>query len=111
MYKGAEHTQVFERAMRNIKYAVELKKKNNLNVTGIEQDHDLLKRAKNANYKVLKSIDQIKSNKFDLKGLKNNVDQIWAEAVVLWKSGQESVFLEGEKYIATLSLNCQLISS
>jgi MoaA/NifB/PqqE/SkfB family radical SAM enzyme len=33
MYKGPEHTQVFDRAMKNIKYAVDLKKKNNLKVT------------------------------------------------------------------------------
>ena len=33
MYKGPEHTRVFDRAMSHIKYAVELKKKNNLNVT------------------------------------------------------------------------------
>ena len=33
MFKGKEHTKVFFRAMKNIKYAVELKKKLNLNVT------------------------------------------------------------------------------
>lgn len=33
MYKGPEHTEVFDRAIKNIKYAVDLKKKNNLNVT------------------------------------------------------------------------------
>lgn len=33
MYKGPEHTEVFDRAMRNISYAVELKKKKNLDVT------------------------------------------------------------------------------
>jgi MoaA/NifB/PqqE/SkfB family radical SAM enzyme len=33
MFKGPEHTEVFDRAMRNIRYAVELKKKNNLKVT------------------------------------------------------------------------------
>ena len=33
MFKGPEHTHVFERAMSNIKFAVELKKKQNLNVT------------------------------------------------------------------------------
>lgn len=33
MFKGTEHTQVFDRAMRHIKYAVDLKKKNNLKVT------------------------------------------------------------------------------
>ena len=33
MYKGPEHTHVFDRAMKNIRYAVELKKKLNLNVT------------------------------------------------------------------------------
>ena len=33
MYKGPEHTQVFDRAMEHIKYAVELKRKNNLKVT------------------------------------------------------------------------------
>ena len=33
MYKGPEHTEVFDRAMKNIRYAVELKKKLNLNVT------------------------------------------------------------------------------
>jgi len=33
MYKGKEHTHVFERAMKHIKYAVDLKRKNNLNVT------------------------------------------------------------------------------
>ena len=33
MYKGAEHTEVFDRAMRNIRYAVELKRKLNLDVT------------------------------------------------------------------------------
>lgn len=33
MFKGPEHTHVFERAMKNIKYAVEFKKKNNLKVT------------------------------------------------------------------------------
>jgi len=33
MYKGPEHTQVFDRAMRNIKYAVDLKKRLGLSVT------------------------------------------------------------------------------
>jgi MoaA/NifB/PqqE/SkfB family radical SAM enzyme len=33
MFKNSEHTQVFDRAMRHIKYAVELKKKLNLKVT------------------------------------------------------------------------------
>tara|TARA_B110000037_G_scaffold9099_1_gene9947 strand:- start:2052 stop:3224 length:1173 start_codon:yes stop_codon:yes gene_type:complete len=33
MFKDATHTEVFDRAMRNIKYAVELKKKLNLKVT------------------------------------------------------------------------------
>ena len=33
MYKSAEHTEVFERAMKNIKYAVELKKKKKLKCT------------------------------------------------------------------------------
>ena len=33
MFKGAEHTQVFDRAMKHIRYAVELKKKLNLKVT------------------------------------------------------------------------------
>jgi len=33
MYKGPEHTQVFDKAMANIKYAVEYKKKHNLPVT------------------------------------------------------------------------------
>ena len=33
MFKGPEHTEVFERAMKNIRYAVNLKKKLNLKVT------------------------------------------------------------------------------
>jgi MoaA/NifB/PqqE/SkfB family radical SAM enzyme len=33
MYKGPEHTEVFDKAMSNIRYAVELKKKLNLKVT------------------------------------------------------------------------------
>tara|TARA_B110000438_G_C15793840_1_gene641958 strand:- start:637 stop:1809 length:1173 start_codon:yes stop_codon:yes gene_type:complete len=33
MFKSAEHTEVFDRAMKHIKYAVELKKKLNLKVT------------------------------------------------------------------------------
>ncbi len=33
MFRGPEHTQVFERAMKHIRYAVDLKKKNNLKVT------------------------------------------------------------------------------
>mgnify|MGYP001418342511 CR=1 FL=1 len=33
MFKGPEHTHVFDRAMKHIKYAVELKKKQKLNVT------------------------------------------------------------------------------
>jgi MoaA/NifB/PqqE/SkfB family radical SAM enzyme len=33
MYKGPEHTQVFDKAMKNIKYAVDLKKKLGLSVT------------------------------------------------------------------------------
>jgi MoaA/NifB/PqqE/SkfB family radical SAM enzyme len=33
MYKGPEHTQVFERAIKNIKYAVDLKKQKKLSVT------------------------------------------------------------------------------
>ena len=33
MFKSKEHTEVFDRAVKNIKYAVELKKKLNLNVT------------------------------------------------------------------------------
>ena len=33
MYKGPEHTNVFYRAMKHIKYAVDLKKKKNLKVT------------------------------------------------------------------------------
>ena len=33
MYKGPEHTEVFDQAMENIRHAVKFKKKNNLNVT------------------------------------------------------------------------------
>ena len=33
MFKGKEHTHVFDRAMKHIKYAVELKRKKNLKVT------------------------------------------------------------------------------
>jgi MoaA/NifB/PqqE/SkfB family radical SAM enzyme len=33
MYKGPEHTHVFDRAMANIRHAVDFKRKNNLNVT------------------------------------------------------------------------------
>lgn len=33
MYKGPEHTEVFDRAMEHIRYAVEFKRKNNLSVT------------------------------------------------------------------------------
>jgi len=33
MYKGPKHTEVFDKAIRNIKYAVEFKKKHNLSVT------------------------------------------------------------------------------
>ena len=33
MYKGPEHTEVFDRAMTHIKYAVDLKRRNNLKVT------------------------------------------------------------------------------
>lgn len=33
MYKGPEHTEVFDKALRNIKYAVDLKKKLGLSVT------------------------------------------------------------------------------
>lgn len=33
MYKGPEHTEVFDRAIKHIKYAVDLKKRKNLNVT------------------------------------------------------------------------------
>lgn len=33
MYKGPEHTEVFDRAMSHIRYAVELKRKKNLSVT------------------------------------------------------------------------------
>lgn len=33
MYKGPQHTKVFDQAMANIRYAVELKKRNNLPVT------------------------------------------------------------------------------
>jgi len=33
MYKGPEHTKVFDRAMSHIKYAIDLKKKKKLNVT------------------------------------------------------------------------------
>ena len=33
MYKGPEHTEVFDRAMSHIKYAVDLKKRNNLKCT------------------------------------------------------------------------------
>lgn len=33
MYKGPEHTEVFDRAIRHIKYAVDLKKRKNLPVT------------------------------------------------------------------------------
>lgn len=33
MYKGPQHTQVFDRAMSHIRYAVELKRKKNLGVT------------------------------------------------------------------------------
>ena len=33
MFKGPEHTQVYEKAMSNIRYAVDLKRKNNLSVT------------------------------------------------------------------------------
>jgi MoaA/NifB/PqqE/SkfB family radical SAM enzyme len=33
MYKGSEHTEVFDLAMKNIRYAVQYKKKHNLSVT------------------------------------------------------------------------------
>ena len=33
MYKGSEHTEVFDNAMKNIRYAVELKKRLDLDVT------------------------------------------------------------------------------
>ncbi len=33
MYKGPEHTKVFDRAMKHIKYAVDLKRRNRLHVT------------------------------------------------------------------------------
>ena len=33
MYKGSEYTEVYDKAIKNIKYAVEFKKKNNLSVT------------------------------------------------------------------------------
>jgi len=33
MYKGSEHTEVFDKAMKNIRYAVHYKKKHNLSVT------------------------------------------------------------------------------
>ena len=33
MYKGPEHTEVYDKAIRNIKYAVKFKKKHNLSVT------------------------------------------------------------------------------
>jgi len=33
MYKGPEHTEVFDKAIKNIKYAVEYKRKHNLSVT------------------------------------------------------------------------------
>ena len=33
MYKGPEHTEVYDKAIRNIKHAVEFKKKHNLSVT------------------------------------------------------------------------------
>ena len=33
MFKDASHTEVFDRAMKHIKYAVDLKKKLNLKVT------------------------------------------------------------------------------
>jgi 2-polyprenyl-3-methyl-5-hydroxy-6-metoxy-1,4-benzoquinol methylase len=41
-------------------------KEKGLNVHGIEQDKDLISRAKKLNYKVFKSISQIKDVKFDL---------------------------------------------
>ena len=41
-------------------------KEKNLNISGIEQDDDLLNRAKKQHYKVYKSISQIKGIKFDL---------------------------------------------
>ena len=41
-------------------------KEKHLNVFGIEQDEDLIARAKKLNYKVYKSIPQIKGIKFDL---------------------------------------------
>jgi 2-polyprenyl-3-methyl-5-hydroxy-6-metoxy-1,4-benzoquinol methylase len=41
-------------------------KEKGLNVHGIEQDKDLITRAKKTNYKVYKSISQIKDVKFDL---------------------------------------------
>lgn len=41
-------------------------KQKHLNVSGIEQDNTLLKRAKNKGYKVYKSIAQLKGVKFDL---------------------------------------------
>ena len=33
MYKGKSHTEVFDNAMKNIKYAVDFKRKHNLSVT------------------------------------------------------------------------------
>jgi 2-polyprenyl-3-methyl-5-hydroxy-6-metoxy-1,4-benzoquinol methylase len=41
-------------------------KEKDLNVHGIEQDKDLIARAKKQNYKVYKSISEIKQTKFDL---------------------------------------------
>ena len=41
-------------------------KENHLNISGVEQDNDLLNRAKKQGYKAYKSISQIKGVKFDL---------------------------------------------
>ena len=41
-------------------------KEKDLNVHGIEQDKDLIARAKKLNYKVYKSVSEIKQTKFDL---------------------------------------------
>jgi 2-polyprenyl-3-methyl-5-hydroxy-6-metoxy-1,4-benzoquinol methylase len=68
-------------------------KEKDLNVHGIEQDKDLIARAKKLNYKVYKSISEIKQTKFDLIVLFDVLEHIEQKKI-------DSVFKSLKKILA-----------
>ena len=77
-------------------------KQKHLNVSGIEQDNDMLKRAKNKGYKVYKSIAQIKEVKFDLIVLFDVLEHIPQKNIQnVFKSLKKILAKNGKIFIRT----------